>query len=280
MLYEKNKALALADELFKEPTAEYRGTPFWSWNCELEEKEPITHNIKLRFRVNSEIRVYGARLAVETPDKAEILWNGVRLSNKVNGYYVDRSIKTVRIPVINKGENILELTLPFGKRTASEWCYIIGDFGTKVIGSETFIVPFAKGLGYGDIVPQTLSFYSGALDYHLDIDTPKDGELVIRVPQYRGTLIEVLLDGESVGDAVYPPYRLTLGRVSAGAHRVTLRLYVPRTNGFGPVHLADEKLVWFGPGAWRTSGDSFGYEYHFHTEGIMMKPTLELLSEE
>lgn len=241
------------------------------------EKEPITHSIRLRFRINSEIRVYGAKLAMENPDKAEILWNGVRLTCKAKGYYVDRSIKTIRIPVINKGENILELTLPFGKRTATEWCYIIGDFGTRVIGSEAFIVPLAKTLGYGDIVPQTLSFYSGALDYHFDVDIPDEGELVIRVPQYRGTLVEALLDGESVDNVVYPPYRLSLGRVAVGTHRVTLRLYVPRTNGFGPVHLADEKFVYMGPKAWRSNGDSFGYEYHLHTEGIMMKPELELL---
>ena len=39
MLYEKNKAERLSEELFKEPTAEYRGTPFWSWNDEIEEEE-------------------------------------------------------------------------------------------------------------------------------------------------------------------------------------------------------------------------------------------------
>ena len=39
MLYPKNKSKSLSDELFKSPTAEYRGTPFWSWNCKLEEKE-------------------------------------------------------------------------------------------------------------------------------------------------------------------------------------------------------------------------------------------------
>ena len=39
MLYEKNKSAELSAELFKNPTREYRGTPFWSWNCKLEEKE-------------------------------------------------------------------------------------------------------------------------------------------------------------------------------------------------------------------------------------------------
>ena len=242
------------------------------------EQEPITHSIKLRFTVNSEIRVYGAMLAIESPDKAEIIWNGAPLSKKVRGYYVDRSMKTLRIPVINKGVNTLELTLPFGKRTTTEWCYILGNFGTRVIGSETTIVPLATTLGYGSIVPQTLNFYSGALDYKLDVVIPEecDGdELTIRIPQYRGSTMEVLLDGEVVGDVVYPPYKLSLGKVSKGAHEVTLRLYVPRTNGFGPVHMADECYMYPGPRSWRTLGEEFGYEYHFHTEGVTMKPWIE-----
>ncbi len=39
MLYKKNSAQKLDKELFKNPTAEYRGAPFWAWNCELEEDE-------------------------------------------------------------------------------------------------------------------------------------------------------------------------------------------------------------------------------------------------
>ncbi len=35
MLYKKNKDKALRDEVFKNPTCEYRGTPFWSWNCKM-----------------------------------------------------------------------------------------------------------------------------------------------------------------------------------------------------------------------------------------------------
>lgn len=37
MLYKKNTENVLSKELFKNPTAEYRGTPFWSWNCDLDE---------------------------------------------------------------------------------------------------------------------------------------------------------------------------------------------------------------------------------------------------
>ena len=34
MLYPKNKE-NFSEELFEKPTNEYRGVPFWSWNCKL-----------------------------------------------------------------------------------------------------------------------------------------------------------------------------------------------------------------------------------------------------
>ena len=39
MLYPKNQAPCLSDELFRHPTSEYRGAPFWAWNCKLEKDE-------------------------------------------------------------------------------------------------------------------------------------------------------------------------------------------------------------------------------------------------
>ena len=48
MLYKKNGSKTLSEELFKNPTAEYRGTPFWSWNCKLEKKELLRQIEKLK----------------------------------------------------------------------------------------------------------------------------------------------------------------------------------------------------------------------------------------
>ena len=39
MLYPKNENVKLDMELFNQPTAEYRGAPFWSWNCLLREDQ-------------------------------------------------------------------------------------------------------------------------------------------------------------------------------------------------------------------------------------------------
>ena len=37
MLYKKNSAGALDRGLFERPTSEYRGAPFWAWNCKVTE---------------------------------------------------------------------------------------------------------------------------------------------------------------------------------------------------------------------------------------------------
>ena len=40
MIYDSNRRKPELDkELFKNPTAEYRGAPFWAWNCDLEKNE-------------------------------------------------------------------------------------------------------------------------------------------------------------------------------------------------------------------------------------------------
>ena len=39
MLYKKNRAPSLSDDLFRNPTSEYRGAPFWAWNDLLEKDE-------------------------------------------------------------------------------------------------------------------------------------------------------------------------------------------------------------------------------------------------
>ena len=45
MLYEKNRSEQLDQELFQNPTCEYRGTPFWAWNCKLT-KEMLEKQIE------------------------------------------------------------------------------------------------------------------------------------------------------------------------------------------------------------------------------------------
>lgn len=46
MLYTKNQSPKLQEELFQNPTCEYRGTPFWAWNGKMD-PERLTEQIKV-----------------------------------------------------------------------------------------------------------------------------------------------------------------------------------------------------------------------------------------
>ena len=41
MKYDKSKSETLSQELFSHPTSEYRGAPFWAWNCKLDGDELV-----------------------------------------------------------------------------------------------------------------------------------------------------------------------------------------------------------------------------------------------
>jgi len=61
MLYKKKEAKTLSEELFRHPTSEYRGAPFWAWNCHLEKDELLRQLDVLR-----EMGFGGAHMHVRT----------------------------------------------------------------------------------------------------------------------------------------------------------------------------------------------------------------------
>ncbi len=237
------------------------------------EKEPNVHRIRVRFTIHSEIEVVGAKLALETPEDAKIALNGQSVSHETADYYVDKSIKCVALPTIPVGDSTLELEYPFGKRTALEWCYLLGDFDVALDGRIATLKASRPAIGFDNVVNQGMPFYSGALTYHIDVETA-GGALEVTVPQYRGAAIRATVDGEASKMIVYSPYRVRFDGLAAGKHRLDLKLYIPRTNGFGPVHLADGNYSYQSPGAWRVGGDSWTYEYRLMKEGILSAPWL------
>ncbi len=234
--------------------------------------ETIEHYVTLRFNIRSDIAYSGAELALEDAEKAKITFNGEDVATSITGWYTDKDIKTVPIPEIKKGENILEITLPFGKRTNTEWCYLLGNFGVKLAGREKVITALPEKLGFGSITSQGLPFYGGNVTYHLEAE----GEnLQIDATQYKGALISVSVDGEAAGRIVYPPYILELDGLAAGSHKVDVTLFGNRYNAFGPVHLTDVKHSWHGPDAWRSNEECWSYEYSLRDVGILSRPIIK-----
>jgi hypothetical protein len=196
----------------------------------------------------------------------------VAVDTAVTGWYVDKSIKTVALPQIKKGENLLEVTLPFGKRTNTEWCYLLGDFGVNVAGRTKTLTALPEKLAFGSITTQGLPFYGGNVTYHLEA---QGNSLCIEATRYRGALIGVSVDGKEKGKIVYPPYVLQISDLGEGNHKVDITLFGNRFNSFGAVHLTDIRHSWHGPDAWRSDEEHWSYEYCLRDVGILKHPIIK-----
>ncbi len=238
------------------------------------EDEPVTNSIALRFTINSEIAYSGAHLAAEDAEKLRITFNGTEVSPAVDGWYTDKAIKTVPLPEIRAGKNELILQVPFGKRTNTEWCYILGDFGVKVEGTYTAIVPDSSKIGFSTLTSQGMPFYGGNIIYKAEIETP-ECTAVIRTVRYRGALVKVIVDGKERGVIALSPYELKIEGLSAGKHTVELVLFGTRINTFGGMHNVRQHR-WVGPNFWRSIGDNWCYEYILKDTGILASPIIEI----
>lgn len=236
----------------------------------LDEEIP-EHSVTLRFTVNSAIECSNIKLALEDAEKAKIAFNGSEVDVQINGWYTDKDIKTVNLPDIKAGKNIIEITWPFGNRTNTEWCYLLGSFGVKISGREKLIVALPEKLGFDDIAAQALPFYGGNITYHLEAE---GDSMLIEATRYKGALIGIDVDGERKGRIVYPPYSLEVNGLGSGNHKIDITLFGNRYNAFGPIHLVNEKESWHGPGAWRSEKENWTYEYVLRKVGILSSPII------
>lgn len=241
----------------------------------LEEKE-IEDYIDLRFTIYSDISVEGTKLAVEDAEKLVITFNGETVDNTPVGFFTDKAIKTVALPEIKKGENILTLHVPFGQRTNTEWCYILGNFNVKVEGTIATIIPPTDTIGFSSITSQGLPFYGGNITYNTTIETPKC-KAKIHSCYYRGATIKILVDGKETSNATFSPYATEV-ELSAGIHNIDFILYGNRINSFGGVHNVIQQR-WVGADFWRTKGDEWCYEYVLKDFGIMASPIIEIFED-
>lgn len=232
--------------------------------------DPVKGVVELRFAINSEIEVTGAQLALEDRAVTEVLFDGNAIERTQRGWYVDESMHTIDFPAFAAGEHELILRVPLNRKRGIEWCYLLGDFGVRVSGRHAVIVPPVRTLTWGDWTTQGLPFYGGNVTYHVPLKT-KAG-VVLAAERFKAPLLTVDVDGNRVGPLAFDPFEVTLPAVK---ETLSITAYGNRSNSHGPVHLTDDRLVWFGPNAWRTSGAQFAYEYQLRPMGVLAAPVLK-----
>ncbi len=244
----------------------------------MAEEELEKYPLKLRYVIHSETDC-DAVLAIERPQDLTIVLNGNPVpSDNILGYYVDKSIKKLKIPGIAKGENYLELQMQYTNLTNLESLYLLGDFQVKLHGDEAVIIQGGDIPQIGDVTYQGYPFYSGNLVYEFTISVETDKSYELFLPRYEGHVVAVWLDGVKMGRIAFAPHKLDLGVVSKGDHKLEIVVYGNRFNTFGQVHLPDIKWTYWGPDSWRSHGSNWLQSYHVKPFGLVTYP--ELLSKE
>ena len=237
-------------------------------------EDSSVHTLKLRFTFESDIEYSGALLALEHAEKCDIVFNGNKVDNTPVGYYVDRSIKSVRLGDIVKGSNVIEVTMPFGNRTSAESMFLIGSFGVNQHGAVRRICKLPERLAFADITSQGLPHYGGKLTYKFRVKTDSD-KLRVFVPQYRAACLKASVDGSDEKNISLAPYTAEF-EVAPGEHTVSLSAYISRQNAFGHIHNTDRVKTDTSPGSFRTTGFRFSYEYRVWEEGLISAPIVSV----
>ncbi len=233
---------------------------------------PTENTAYLRFTFDSDIEAEGCKLAMERPEKAKIFLNGQEVESLVDGYYVDKFIKTVTLPTIQAGSNELLLEIPFGRKENLEWCYILGDFGVEVLGDYAHIVSKRDNLLFGDVTRQGLPFYTGNIRYEMEAELNEDkNNVILHIPHFAATVLEAFVDGESKGVVAFAPHKVSLGALKAGKHKIEIIMYGNRFNGFGTLHNANDEFKWYGPDSYRAGGTQWSDSYQVRPVGVLSK---------
>lgn len=241
--------------------------------------KPPVHKLRLRFAVQSDVRVENIRLTLEQPENVRLFCNGQEIPVHVNGWWVDHAIHTVPLPVLEPGRTVLEAELPFGEQTNLEWLYLLGDFGVRAVGAKAVLTAPIHSLTFGDIVPQGLPFYGGNLEYEIPFTLPQAGRVTAQAAHYRGHLMTFSLDGSVPQQVFLPPYAWHSSHLKAGSHVLRITLFGNRFNQFGPLHLFDSSWKYMGPGSWRSQGGQWSDEWQFRRTGILSRPVLTFFAE-
>lgn len=240
--------------------------------------EGTDHVLRLKIEFESDILVKGALFAAEHADTLKAVFNGEHIKNEITGYFTDESIQTLRLPDIVKGVNSLEIEVPFGKRAGAEWFYILGDFGVSLNGNVKRITERDPVICFGSLTKQSMPFYGANVTYESDFTLEECSDISVYVPEYRGALVKVRIDGVYRGMIAFSPYTLEIYRLPKGKHTVSFELFGNRYNSFGALHNAEIGTRWIDPMVWRTNGERWTYDYMVREFGILGNPEIRVLA--
>jgi hypothetical protein len=222
-------------------------------------------------------------LALEEPQTFRVSLNGYDVTSTTEcGWWVDRSLRKLPLDpaVLKTGANelVLECDYPETHR-GLEIAYLLGNFGTAVTDTVVKMTAPPTALKIGDWCEQGLAFYSGSVVYRRTLDLrPATGERVfVRVPEYRGVAVRVLVNGQAAGVAAWEPHEVEITGLLTGAPvELAIEVIGHRRNSHGPFHIIVKWPWWTGPAEYVCGPELWFEGYQLVPCGLMAAPVVEI----
>ncbi|MBN1555050.1 MAG: hypothetical protein JXA11_09905 [Phycisphaerae bacterium] len=220
-------------------------------------------------------------LAIEDPQLYTVRINGQRIDTDAEcGWWVDRSLRKLPVDpaILRVGTNQVQLHCRYdAEHPGFEMIYLLGDFGVKVKGQVVTMTPPPRTLKLGDWTKQGLGFYSGSVAYRTTFqgNLGKGQKLFVRVTDYKGVGVRILVNGQSAGVIAWEPGELDITDfVQSGRNELAIQVLGHRRNSHGPLHVP-YRPHWVGPGQFITEGkDHWIDEYQLVSCGLTKEPQL------
>jgi hypothetical protein len=222
-------------------------------------------------------------LALEEPQTFRVAVNGHAISTTAEcGWWVDCSLR--KLPVnsafLKLGANEIVLECDYAEtHPGLEIVYLLGHFGTAVSDTAVAMTVAPATLKIGDWVPQGLAFYSGSVAYRcaLDLKTAPGERVFVRVPDYRGVGVRVLVNGQAAGIIGWDPNEVEITSWLTGAPvELAIEVIGHRRNSHGPFHITEKWPEWTGPGEYTCGADRWFEGYQLVPCGLMVPPVVEV----
>jgi len=222
------------------PDGCYHGRQPWAW----PKMPPSGRQVVLAYAFEVKDLPRGAvLLGVERPERKEIRLNGRPVNNKPQGFYLDEDIRTIRLPKLKRGVNVIEVREDLDIEFEAEPLYLLGEFGV----ADQKVVRLPQRLRPGDWTRQGLEFYAGSVTYLVAVTVPESGRYEVEVAFEGAAVVGLGVQGGRIRYRAFSPWRFEVD-LQAGQNVLEVQLINTLRNLMGPHHAEQARPVWVGPG--------------------------------
>jgi hypothetical protein len=201
-----------------------------------EHKDGDRFEISYEFNLATGVDKENMKLVVERAPLFDVSLNGEILKSSTETW-LDPDFNCMDITeYVKTGNNKIKLAVNhFDNRCEIMPVYILGNFSLKSATKGWNIIP-AKDLKIGSWKIQGLPFYSESAKYKKHIVAGTPGDYEIKLQKWNGTVVEVLVNGKSMGIIQSRPHTKMV-KLEVGGNEVSVVIYGSLKNVFGPHHV-------------------------------------------